>query len=79
MYPIYYLEIEVSIRKAKNTFTKSTWAVSKYDNSYDIMSKDKKTMDRLDEELYGSNYKGEKRIAVTKIKSIKKVGESSFL
>ena len=78
-YPIYYYEVEVAYRKNKQTLTKQTWAVSKYDSSSDIMMKDHKTMDRLNEELYGDKYKGERRIVITKIITKKKVGQSQFL
>ena len=78
-YPIYYLEIQVSYRKNKNTSTIKTWAVSKYLTSYEIMSKDAKTMDRLNEELYDAKYKGERSITIMKVLSSKKIGESLFL
>jgi hypothetical protein len=78
-YPIYYLEIQVSYRKNKNTNTIKTWAVSKYLTSYEIMSKDAKTMDRLNEEFYDVKYKGERSITIMKVLSSKKVGESLFL
>lgn len=78
-YPIYYYEVEVAYRKNKQTITKKTWAVSKQESSSDIMMKDPKTMERLNEELYGDKYKGERRIVITKILTRIKIGESQFL
>lgn len=78
-YPIYYYEVEVAYRKNKQTITKKTWAVSKQESSSDIMMKDPKTMERLNEELYGDKYKGERRIIITKILTRIKIGESQFL
>jgi len=78
-YPIYYYEVEVAYRKNKQTITKKTWAVSKQESSSDIMMKDPKTMERLNEELYGEKYKGERRIIITKILTRIKIGESQFL
>jgi len=78
-YPIYYYEVEVAYRKNKQTITKKTWAVSKQESSSDIMMKDPKTMERLNDELYGDKYKGERRIVITKILTRIKIGESQFL
>ena len=77
-YPIYLYDIEVSYRKTKQTLIIKTWAVSKYDNAVEIMTRDHKTMDRLNDELYGSKYKGERKILITKILTKKKVGESQI-
>lgn len=77
-YPIYLYDIEVSYRKAKQVLMIKTWTVSKYDNAVEIMTRDHKTMDRLNDELYGSKYKGERKILITKILTKKKVGESQI-
>lgn len=77
-YPIYLYDIEVSYRKTKQTLIKKTWAVSKCDNAVEIMTRDTKTIDRLNDELYGSKYKGERRILITKILTKKQVGESQI-
>lgn len=78
-YPIYYYEVEIAYRKNKQTLTKQTWVVSKHETASDMMTKDYKTMDRLNDELYGDKYKGERRIVITKIITKKKVGQSQFL
>ena len=49
--------------------------VSRYDKPADIMSKDRKTMDRLETELYGKTYKGIKSILISQIRSKKAVGK----
>ena len=77
-YPIYLYDIEVGYRKTKQTLIIKTWAVSKYDNAVEIMTRDHKTMDRLNDELYGSKYKGERKILITKILTKKKIGESQI-
>ena len=77
-YPIYLYDIEVGYRKTKQTLIIKTWAVSKYDNAVEIMTRDHKTMDRLNDELYGSKYKGDRKILITKILTKKKVGESQI-
>lgn len=77
-YPIYLYDIEVSYRKTKQTLIKKTWAVSKCESATDIMTRDTKTIDRLNDELYGSNYKGDRKILITKILTKKQVGESQI-
>jgi len=73
---IYYLEICISYKKGK-TYTKlDTWAVSKFTTAHDIMKNDSKTMGRLNDLVYGHKYKSVRQLVITKIFSIKKVGES---
>ena len=72
--PIYYLNAQVAYKKNKRMYNIQTWIVSRYDKPADIMSKDKKTMDRLKLDIYGKTYKGTKHIIVRDILSRKVVG-----
>lgn len=74
--PIYYLEILISYKKGKSYIKIDTWAVSKYNTPQSIMKNDKKTMNRLYDEFYGSKYKSAKQLVITKVLSFKKVGQS---
>lgn len=49
------------------------WIVSGYDLPEDIMERDKKTMSRLNLEIYGEEYKGVKKIVITEIRSKKEI------
>jgi hypothetical protein len=73
---IYYLEIDISFKKGRSYIKRDTWAVSKYKNAQDIMKHDSITMNRLNDSVYGKKYKSAKQLVITKVKSIKKIGES---
>lgn len=73
---IYYLEIDISFKKGRSYIKRDTWAVSKYKTAQDIMKYDSITMDRLNDSVYGRKYKSAKQLVITKVKSIKKIGES---
>ena len=73
---IYYLDIEVSYKKNKSIMRMRTWAVSKYKEPREIMVNDKKTMSRLDGEIYGSKYKSQKQLVIIKVHSFKFIGTS---
>jgi hypothetical protein len=73
---IYYLEIVISYKKGKSIAKLETWAVSKYDTPQNIMRYDSKTMNRLNDIVYGRKYKSARQLVITKILSKKIVGQS---
>ena len=75
--PIYYLEAVISYTKAKQKYKKEEWIVTKCETPSEIMTTDHKTMDSLMDRVYGSNYKGEKKIVIVKINSKRIVGYES--
>ena len=72
---IYSMTADISFKKGKRMLERVVWIVSRYDIPADIMSKDTKTMDRLETELYGKTYKGIKSILIRQIRSKKAVGK----
>ena len=66
---------DISYKKGKRILDRVVWIISRYDRPADIMSKDIKTMDRLETELYGKTYKGIKSIMIRQIRSKKAVGK----
>lgn len=72
---IYSMTADISFKKGKRMLDRVVWIVSRYDIPADIMSKDTKTMDRLETELYGKTYKGVKSILIRQIRSKKAVGK----
>ena len=66
---------DISYKKGKRILDRVVWIVSRYDTPPDIMSKDLKTMDRLETELYGKTYKGVRSIMIRNIRSKKAVGK----
>ncbi len=72
---IYSMTADISYKKGKKIHDRVVWIVSRYETPPDIMSKDKKTMDRLDSELYGKAYKGIRSIMIRNIRSKKAVGK----
>lgn len=74
--PIYYMTAEVIIMQKKRPQTRKVWIVSSHDNPIDIMDKDRKTMFRLEEELFTAKAK-DKTIVIDSITSKKQVGTTS--
>ena len=72
---IYHMTADISYKKGKRILDRVVWIVSRYDTPPDIMSKDAKTMDRLETELYGKTYKGVRSIMIRNIRSKKAVGK----
>ena len=72
---IYHMTADISYKKGKRILDRVVWIVSRYDTPPDIMSKDVKTMDRLETELYGKTYKGVRSIMIRNIRSKKAVGK----
>ena len=72
---IYYMTAQIAYKKGKLIHHRSAWVVSRYTSPADIMSKDKKTMDRLDRTMYGKNYKGDRHILIRSVSNMKPVGK----
>jgi len=75
--PIYYLQAVISFTKGKQKHKREEWIVTKCETPSEIMTSDTKTMDSLRDRVYGSNYKGEKKIVIVKINERKIVGYES--
>lgn len=74
--PIYFCNITVVYKKGKkklSSHTRKIDIVSRYNKPRDIHS-DKLTMNRIEDALYGSAYKGQKHILVRSVNSYKVVG-----
>lgn len=72
--PIYYMQVEVAFKRGRIIHKKNEWVVTTFDNPFDIMNKDVKTMKSLVERCYGKAFKGDKKIMITKILNQKIVG-----
>ena len=70
------MQVEVAFKKGRVIHKKTEWVVTTFDNPFDIMSKDSKTMVSLVERCYGKMFKGDKKIKITKIKNKKIVGHA---
>lgn len=66
---------QVAYKKGKLIHHRSIWVVSRYTSPADVMSKDQKTMDRLDRTFYGKSYKGVRQIIVRELGDPKPVGK----
>lgn len=74
--PIYFCNISVAYKKGKkklSTHNRNMDIVSRYKTPAG-MHKDKTTMHRIHDALYGSAYKGEKHVMVRSVNSYKVVG-----
>lgn len=74
---IYYMTADVMYKKKKNTHRYEAWIVTTYETPGEIMAHDKKTMSRLDKEIYGGSYKGDKHILIRNIRTKKVVGKTN--
>ena len=72
---IYYMTAQIAYKKGKSIHKRQAWVVSRYTNPADIMSKDVKTMDRLDRTMYGKNYKGDRHLIIRSVSNLKPVGK----
>lgn len=72
---IYHMTAQVAYKKGKLIHHRSIWVVSRYTSPSDVMTKDRKTMDRLDRTFYGKNYKGVRQIIVRDLANPKPVGK----
>lgn len=74
---IYYMTADVFYKKKKNRHRYDAWIVTRYETPGEIMAHDKKTMSRLNSEIYGATYKGERHILIRNIKTKKVVGTAN--
>jgi hypothetical protein len=72
------MEVEVSIFKTKNWHKRDTWIVSVIQDQKKILQEDAKTRARLNDEYYGSKYKGQRGIRIDRIYSCKQIGETAW-
>ena len=68
----------VAFKKKKVVHERVVWIVSVYDKPNDIRKYDKKTMIRLEQDLYGKNSKTEKQIIIREILDKKKIALSNL-
>jgi hypothetical protein len=70
------MQVEVVFKKGRAIQKKTEWVITTFDNPFDIMNKDAKTMISLVERCYGKAFKGDKKIMITKIINKKIVGHA---
>jgi hypothetical protein len=68
------MQVEIVFKRGRIIQKKIEWVVTTFDNPFDIMNKDSKTMISLIERCYGKIFKGDKKIMITKIINKKIVG-----
>jgi len=76
MNPIYYLKAVISYKKGKNVHKKDVWIVTKLPDD-EILFKDHKTIERLQNEIYGKTYKGIKSLMLYQVTDRKIIGYSN--
>lgn len=68
------MQVEIVFKRGRIIQKRIEWVVTTFDNPFDIMNKDSKTMISLVERCYGKIFKGDKKIMITKIINKKIVG-----
>ena len=68
----------VAFKKRKVVHERVVWIVSVFDDPNDIRNYDRKTMHRLETELYGKNAKSDKHIIIREILDKKFVSHSTL-
>jgi predicted RNA-binding Zn ribbon-like protein len=68
----------VAFKKKKKVHERVMWVVSVFDDPNDIRNYDRKTMHRLETELYGKNAKSEKHIIIREIVEKKLISYSNL-
>jgi hypothetical protein len=76
--PIYYLQVEVAYYKAKGWRKIDTWVVTYVEEKDRILKDDIKTNSRLNDELYGSKFKGQRGLRIDKVYSKKRIGTTNW-
>jgi len=76
--PIYYLEIQVAYFKAKAWRKVDTWAVTYVEDQNRILKDDIKTNSRLNDELYGSKFKGKRGLRIDRVYTRKRIGTTNW-
>ena len=72
------MEVQISIFKAKNWHKRDTWIVSVIEEKNQILKEDAKTRARLNDEYYGSSFKGQRGIRIEEIYSRRQIGTTSW-
>jgi hypothetical protein len=72
------MEVQISIFKTKNWHKRDTWIVSVVRDKNQILKEDAKTRSRLNEEYYGSKFKGQRGIRIEEIYSCRQIGTTSW-
>jgi hypothetical protein len=76
--PIYYLEVEVAYFKAKGWRKIDTWVVTYVEDKDRILKDDFKTNARLNDELYGSKFKGKRGLRIDRVYTKKRIGITNW-
>lgn len=76
--PIYYLEVEVAYFKAKTWRKIDTWVVTYVEDKDRILKDDFKTNSRLNQELYGKTFKGQRGLRIDRIYTKKRIGITNW-
>lgn len=76
--PIYYLEVEMAYFKAKAWRKIDTWVVTFVEDKDRILKDDFKTNSRLNDELYGSKFKGQRGLRIDRVISKKRIGYTNW-
>ena len=76
--PIYFMTARVAFKKRKVVHERVVWIVSVFDDPNDIRNYDKKTMHRLETELYGKNAKSAKHVIIREILDKKFISHSTL-
>ena len=76
--PIYYLEVEVAYYKAKSWRKIDTWVVTYVEDHNRILKDDLKTNSRLNEELYGSKFKGQRGLRIDRVNTKRRIGTTNW-
>jgi len=76
--PIYYLQVEVAYYKAKGWRKIDTWVVTYVEDKDRILKDDFKTVSRLNEELYGSKFKGQRGLRIDRVYNKKRIGTTNW-
>ena len=72
--PIYYLEVEMAYFKAKAWRKIDTWVVTFVEDKDRILKDDFKTNSRINDEIYGSKFKGQRGLESTESSAKKESG-----
>jgi len=76
--PIYYLEVQIAYFKAKGWRKIDTWVVTYVEDKNNILKEDFKTNSRLQGEIYGAKFKGQRGLRIDKIYSKKQIGITNW-
>jgi len=92
--PIYYLEVELAYYKAKSWRKIDTWVVAYYkakswrkidtwvvtyvEDQNRILKDDLKSNSRLNEELYGSKFKGQRGLRIDRVHTKRRIGTTNW-